>query len=395
MRIVIFSDTFSPDINGVATSCGNLYKTLTNHGDEVMVLTSNSIDGHKSDYSSSIIRLKGIRFKRLYGYVISLFGSPKAMKILKQFKPDICHIQTDGPLGQFGFKVAKRTDASVVYTYHTSIEDYTYYVTHGWFFDKTAKAIVRRYVKHKGKKVDGLIVPSEKVATYMESLGIKLKANVVPTGFDFTPFKERDESKISELRNKFGISKDDYVILYLGRIAKEKSIDVLIEGFGEYLSKYEAKNVKLVIAGGGPDLKRLQGIVKEKKLEDKIIFTDRVEPKDTPAYYHLGDAYAFASVTETQGLTYLEALAAGLPIILRYDESYKDVIQNDVNGFVYTDTHQLADQINKVINLSPKDRENIIENGYKSLEPYTLERFYSSVMEVYKKAIKNHGQKGR
>lgn len=395
MRIVIFSDTFSPDINGVATSCGNLYKTLTNHGDEAMVLTSNSINGHKSDYSSSIIRLKGIRFKRLYGYVISLFGSPKAMKILKQFRPDICHIQTDGPLGQFGFKVAKRTDASVVYTYHTSIEDYTYYVTHGWFFDKTAKAIVRRYVKHKGKKVDGLIVPSEKVATYMESLGIKLKANVVPTGFDFTPFKERDESKISELRSKFGISKDDYVILYLGRIAKEKSIDVLIEGFGEYLSKYEAKNVKLVIAGGGPDLKRLQGIVKEKKLEDKIIFTDRVEPKDAPAYYHLGDAYAFASVTETQGLTYLEALAAGLPIILRYDESYKDVIQNDVNGFVYTDTHQLADQINKVINLSPKDRENIIENGYKSLEPYTLERFYSSVMEVYKEAIKNHGQKDR
>ena len=229
----------------------------------------------------------------------------------------------------------------------------------------------------------------------MESLGIKLKANVVPTGFDFTPFKERNEEKISELRSKFGISKDDYVILYLGRIAKEKSIDVLIEGFGEYLSKYEAKNVKLVIAGGGPDLKRLQGVVKKKKLEDKIIFTDRVEPKDTPAYYHLGDAYAFASVTETQGLTYLEALAAGLPIILRYDESYKDVIQNDVNGFVYTDTHQLADQINKVINLSPKDRENIIENGYKSLEPYTLEKFYSSVMEVYKEAIKNHGQKDR
>ncbi len=395
MKIAIFSDTFTPDINGVATSCGNLYKTLTNHGDEVMVLTSNSLNDHKSDFSSSIIRLKGIRFKRLYGYVISLFGSPKAMKLLKRFKPDVCHIQTDGPLGQFGFKVAKRTNASVTYTYHTSIEDYTYYVTHGWFFDKTAKVIVRRYVKHKGKKVDGLIVPSEKVATYMESLGVKLKANVVPTGFDFAPFKEKDESKISDLRTKFGISKDDYVILYLGRIAKEKSIDVLIDGFKEYLSKYEGKNVKLVVAGGGPDLKRLQNIVKEKKLEDKIIFTDKVDPKDAPAYYHLGDAYAFASVTETQGLTYLEALAAGLPIILRYDESYKDVIKDGINGFVYTDTNQLANQINKVINLSPKDRENIIENGYKSLEPYTLEKFYSSVMEVYKETIENHGQKDR
>ncbi len=395
MKIAIFSDTFPPDINGVATSSENLYRTLKDHNDEVIVITSNALNGRKSDYSSSIIRLKGIRFKHLYGYVISLFGSPKAMKILKDFKPDVCHIQTDGPLGQFGFKVAKKVNAAIVYTYHTSIEDYTYYVTRGWFFDKTAKAIVRKYVRHKGKKIDGLIVPSEKVASYMQNLGLSLKPHIIPTGFDFEPFERNEKEKTNEIRAKLGLSEDDYVICYLGRLAKEKSIDVLLKGFKEYLSEYKKENTKFVIAGDGPDLKRLQSLSVELKIEDKVVFAGRVDPRDTPLYYHLGNVYAFASVTETQGLTYLEAMAAGLPVIIRYDESNKDVITDRINGFVYQDADKLKDKIEEVRNLSDKERENIIKNGYKALEPYTLDRFYFSIRKAYDEAIEKHGKKDR
>ncbi len=391
MRIAIFSDTFPPDINGVATSTYNLSEALKEHNEEVLVITSNSLNRKKSEYSKSLIRLKGIRLKRLYNYVISWFGNRKTMKILKDFKPDVCHIQTDGPLGQFGFKVAKKTDSALVYTYHTSIEDYTYYVTHGWFFDKSAKAIVKRYVKQKGKKVDALIVPSEKMADYMKSLNIISKVSVVPTGFDFERFKNIDKGKVDELKKRYGISQDDYVILYLGRIAKEKSIDSLLKAFKEYSKGCESKgNTKFLIAGGGPDLPRLKRLAKDLWIGEKVIFTDKVEPTKVPYYYRLGNVYVFASITETQGLTTLEAMASGLPVIVKYDESNKNFIKDGINGFVFQNESEFSHLLDKVRNLDEKEREKMIENGYISLEDYTLESFYYSVIEVYESAIKNN-----
>lgn len=386
MRVALFSDTFPPDINGVATSVGLLYKTLKDNGDDVLVITSNSID-NKSSYDGDLIRLKGIRFKRLYNYVIPLHIPRKYKKIIKDFKPDVCHMHTDGPMGQYGWLLAKRYKSKPIYTYHTDIEDYTHYVTGGWFFDKTAKAIVRAYVRHKCNKSKGLIVPSEKTKAYLSNLKIKNDINIVPTGIDFSQFKETDEDKTNALRKELGINEDDYVVLYLGRLAKEKTIDFIIEAFDKYLDKYPNENIKLVIAGGGPDLKRLMAIAKSLNIEDKVRFSGSIPPSETPYYYHLGDCFVSASITETQGLTYMEALGASLPLIARYDESIKDLIHDGEDGFIYKEQEELVDIIHKVKNLDEKERENIIENGYKSLEPYSLETFYSSISEVYKKAI--------
>ncbi len=393
MKIVIFSDTFTPDINGVATSVNSLYTVLKENGEEVLVVTSNSIKAYKSSYSPSLIRLKGVRFKFLYNYVISNFINGKAMKIIKEFAPDICHIQTDGPLGQMGFKAAKKTNAAIVYTYHTCLEDYTYYFSHGWFFDKTSKKVVRKYIKHIGKNADEIIVPSQKMFSYMSNLGLERKTKIVPTGFDLTPFYSFDKEEREKLRSSYGIKENDFVLIYFGRLAKEKSIDELIYAFKDYKDINPLDSIKLVIAGGGPDLKRLKGISESLKLINEVIFTNRVEPKNAPSYYHMGDLYLFSSSSETQGLTYLEAMASGLPVLIKKDDSNKDVIKDGDNGFLYTTKEELIEKIGKIRNLDEKELQRIVSNGYKALEPYTKEKFYSSIKEVYELAIREHERK--
>ncbi len=393
MKIVIFSDTFPPDINGVATSCLSLFTCLKENGEEVLFITSNSSKAYKSTYSSSLIRLKGVRFKLLYNYVISGFVHKKAMKIIEEFSPDVCHIQTDGPLGQMGFKAAKKLDVAAVYTYHTCLEDYTYYFSHGWFFDKTSKKVVRKYTKHIAGNSDEIIVPSDKVLSYMETLGLKEKISVIPTGFDFSPFYEENKEETEKIKESLGIGKNDYVLLYFGRLAKEKSIDELIYAFKDYVSINGSDSVKFVIAGGGPDLKRLKSLSESLSLSDKVIFTDRVEPEDAPNYYHLGDLYLFSSSSETQGLTYLEAMASGLPVLVKEDESNKNVIRDNENGFVYSLKEELPEKSERIRTMDKRELERIVRNGYKALEPFTKEMFYSSVMKAYEMAIKEHERK--
>ena len=392
MRIALFSDTYPPDINGVATSTANLYRTFIDHGDEVLVLTTNPTSPRKFSYEADLIRMPGMLMKHLYGYVLSNFWNRKAVRILRNFNPDVFHIQTDGPIGQFGFLCAKRLKVPTVYTYHTMIEDYTYYVTNDMFFDRAARAVVRGYVRFKSKEADEFITPSPKIADYMRTIGVDSYLSVVPTGIDFSRFEEKnmDLDKLESLRQQYGIKKDDFVVVSLGRVAKEKSIDLTIDGFERYLEKYPNNNVKFLIAGGGPALPELREKVEKLNLQDRILFTDRVEPYETQYYYHLGNCFVSASTTETQGLTFMEGMACSLPLLVRYDESLTGLIQNEKNGFFYFDCEEFADQLERIRTLSEKERNAIIQNAFRTLDIYSLERFYRAVREVYVRAIKKN-----
>ena len=146
MRPIIFSDTFPPEINGVSTSAGTLYQAFKNHGESIMVCTTNFY-GNEMNLDGDILRLPGVRMK-IYDYRLAGLYSPKGKKLIAEFKPDVVHIQTDAGVGQFGFLIAKQLHIPVVYTFHTALEDYTYYATKG-YFDRIAKGAFRSYVRYK------------------------------------------------------------------------------------------------------------------------------------------------------------------------------------------------------------------------------------------------------
>jgi 1,2-diacylglycerol 3-alpha-glucosyltransferase len=391
MKVAIFTDTYPPEINGVATSCRNLYRTFKKHGEDVLVVATNPYNEELA-YNDDILRVPGLVMRHLYGYRAAGVYNAGAMKIISDFKPDVIHIQTDGGVGQFGFIAASKLHVATVYTFHTMMEDYTYYASRGVFLDRAAKGIVRLYIRHKSQVADEFITPSEKIREYMRSIGVDAYMNVVPTGIDFSSFQKEniDPGKVSALKKKFGLTNDTYVILSLGRVAKEKSIDICLKGYAKFLAgKPNAKTLFLVV-GGGPALKELQDLSKELGIQKNVTFVGPVNPDDVPLYYQLGNCFVSASITETQGLTFMEAMASSLVLLARYDDSLLGTIQDGNNGFFFLDENDLAEKLPSIIALPSSKLKSLNSAAMKTLEPYSLDRFYSSVKEVYQRAIKKN-----
>ncbi|MCD8194781.1 MAG: glycosyltransferase, partial [Coprobacillus sp.] len=258
MNILMFSDTYPPFINGVSTSVFNLVKTLKEHGNNVLLVTPRYNKGD-FEYKDGVIYLPGVELKWLYGYRFPRPFDKKVMDIIKEFKPDVIHYHTDSTLGIFARRVARRIKKPIVYTYHTNYEDYTYYVTRG-FVDRAAKRIVRFYSRTIAKNTTEFITPSDKTKDFFRTTRNDIYINVIPTGIDFSSFKRKEEEKEKEIKFKKEHHIDDQtkIFLLLGRLAKEKSMDVSIRGFAKFIKEHPEIKAKMLVVGGGPARNELE-----------------------------------------------------------------------------------------------------------------------------------------
>ena len=388
MNVALFSDTYPPEINGVATSTFNLRKTLLAHGENVLVVTTNPFS-NKVTYEDGVLRIPGIDAKKLYNYRVSGFYSQEGMKIIERFKPDVVHCQTDAGIGIFGVITAGRFHCGMVYTFHTMIEDYAYYITHG-HFDRAARHIIRFYFKGQSIRFNEFIAPSDKIKDYLRSIQIDSSISIIPTGIELDRFSpsRRNADDIAMLKAKFGIDPKDFVILSLGRIAKEKSIDVLLRGYAKFLQTPQKRNTKFLIIGWGPAEDELKDLAGHLGIEDHVVFGGACKPEETQRYYHLGDCFASASITETQGLTFMEAMAAELPVLARYDDNLVGTIKEGETGFFFNDEDDFSEKLNFLLDLPEGKKQTIISAALRAIDPYSMERFYQNVMEVYRRVWK-------
>lgn len=391
MRIAIFSDTFSPEINGVATSTSNLHTILNRMGHFCITVTTNPYS-KETIFENNVIRVPGIELKRLYNYRMASFFNSKAAKILNSFKIDVVHIQTEAGVGIFGKIYAKMKRIPYVYTYHTMYEDYTYYATKGKV-EPLAKKIVRNYSKWQAEAASELISPSDKTKEALREYGVDRYINVVPTGIDFSRFEKKniDFDELKRVKKKLGIDKT-FNLIYVGRIAKEKGIDVLLRGYQKFLEKEASSNVltKFVIVGGGPALLELEELSRHLKISDQVVFVGKVPPDKVGFYYHLGDVFASASVTETQGLTFMEAMAASKLLMARYDENLVGVIKDKETGLFFKDENDFVKKFVTVLQMDEKVREGMVAKAYQLSQKYSLETFGRNVIRVYERAVRNY-----
>lgn len=387
MRIGIFTDTYPPYINGVSTSITMLKNGLEKKGHEVFIVTVNSEKlGYKYEENEHIIRIPGIPIG-IYDYRLTGIYPLRAINKIKKWNLDVIHSQTEFGVGTFARIISKQFNIPLVHTYHTMYEDYVYYITKG-YFDGASKKIVEYLTKfYCDTTATELIVPTKKTYDlFKKKYRYDRNIHIVPTGIEIERFyKENiDMKRLNELKKKLNIKKDDYVILFVGRLGKEKSVDVLIDCQNSLVKKYP--NCKLLIVGDGPDMEYFQNMVKKAKNEDKVIFTGKVPYEKVPLYYQIASAFATASRTETQGLTVIEALAASLPVVAVDDESFNTVIINDLNGYLFHNKRQYKRYIEQLI--TEKERQNRISNQARiSAEPYSAKYFAERVLDVYKEAI--------
>lgn len=330
MKILLTSDWHTDAVNGVVTSMLALAHGLGQKGHEVRLLTLSHggfsfTDGSiycQASHSCGFIYPKA-RF--------ALHLDQRLFDDIVAWKPDIVHSQCEFSTFPMARRIAAATGAKLVHTFHTDYEHYVGYCHVPAFL---AKAAARAIFRRTARRCDALVAPSVKTASLLPAYGIMKDVHVIASGIQTGRFEERpSQAQRAWLRHSYGIGDDDFVLLYLGRIAAEKGLDRLIDD----ISPVKRQRLVLMIAGGGPWLDQLRLLVDRFRPEVRVILTGMVDPASTHDIYHLADAFVMPSTSETQGLCLIEALASSLPVICRRDKVLEGVIEDGLNGLVYDD----------------------------------------------------------
>ena len=384
MRIGIFTDTYRPQVNGVVSSIMTLEKELRKLGHKVYIITTTDPDAPQVE--PNVLRLPSMEFKPLPQYRLGMIYSAKIIKKIKRMELDIIHSQTEWGVGTFSRFAAINLEIPLVHTYHTLYEYYTHYIF-GSRFVSAGKKIAAAISKFYCEKCNALIVPTRKVEDILYSYGVDQTMNIIPTGLELDKFYRGNYSDedLEFMRESFGIDESDFLCVYIGRIAEEKSIDLLIDMF----SKIKDEKFKFMIVGRGRILDDLKKQAEKLEISDRIIFTGEVPHDKVAAYYQMGDVFLNASVSETQGLTFVEAMAAKTPVVARYDLNLEDLLVKNEAGLVYRNEKEFIDSI-MLLKENKEFREKIIENAFVASQDYTAQKFGERVEAVYKKTIEEY-----
>ena len=232
---------------------------------------------------------------------------------------------------------------------------------------------------------DCIICGTNKNYELLTSYGVKNKLMVIPVGLDLDQFKQRlDRNVRKELRNQYGFSDDDIVLVSVCRLSEEKNVKESIDHFASLIKHYE--KVKLLIVGDGTAKDALVQQVQDLKLQDSVKFTGGVEMADVWKYYQLGEIFISSSLSETQGLTYIEALASGLPIVCRKDPSLRMSLIEGVNGYDFITDEEFLTKIKPLIE-DESFRRKMSQNASESVEKYSIEQFGKNLMRVYEEEL--------
>ncbi len=378
MNIALFTDSYMPMHNGVAHSVYLLKKGLLKLGHRVCVVRP-SIPGCTEVSNLSYF---STRFPFAPEMRISYAKSRYIRNYMKEFKPDIIHTHTEFMLGHCGMRFAKELNCAHVHTYHTIYEDYTHYL-HLHLPLIAAKSIARSFSANFCNKASAVITPSDKIKVLLGSYGTYSPVFTIPTGLDLSMFYKAENNRISKrIREKYSVSVSDKILLFVGRISEEKNIDELIYLFSRLCNSDD--NCVLMLVGFCENKSKIMSVAKKYSCADKIRLCGLQKYENIVHFYKMCDVFVSASSSETQGLTYIEALASSATVLAKNDKCLSGVINNGYNGITFNNVQEFIDGFNK---LTGKNARVYKDNAFKSSEEFSYMRYAQNVEKVYKKVI--------
>ncbi len=383
MKILITSDWYKPVINGVVTSVENLKKGLNMAGHDVRILTlSGNTHSRIEDevyYVGSIDA--GIVYPNARLARLKLAVSPKIIRNIMEWKPDIIHSQCEFSTFFIARHIAYDCKIPLVHTYHTVYEDFTHYFCPNQAMGKRVAKVLSKQILTDTHTV---IVPSEKIKTMLTRYGVEKPIHVIPSGIDVDRYLASKSDGRIGLRESLGISPAECVLLFVGRLAKEKNIEELFA-----FLKNTDPTQRMLIVGDGPYRNDLENIARQMGVWERLIFTGMVLPSQIPDYYAAGDIFVSASSSETQGLTYIEAMASGLPLLCRADDCLNGVISNGVNGLLYHTESEFLQHLHTLKNDFAFRNQIGIMARQSVQKRYSVQAFAASCVNVYESSIQS------
>lgn len=384
MKILITSDWYSPAVNGVVTSVKNLRRGLEERGHEVRILTLSQTT--RSWEEDGVTYIGSVAAGLVYpGARLRTALAGKYVRELVDWHPDVVHSQCEFSTFFLARRIAEELNIPLVHTYHTVYEDYTHYFSPSVRFGKKAAAVFSRWA---AAQTDCMIVPTGKVRLLLQSYGVDRPVFVVPSGIDLGRFRqEPDPWRMAVLRSSLDIPPENLVLVSVGRLAEEKNLDELLA------LRAELGNapVTLLLVGDGPDRVRLEGAAAGLGLTaPDVVFAGMVPAEQVADWYQLGDLFVSASTSETQGLTYVEALAAGVPVLCRADPCLEGVIREGENGWTYRDSAEFQRKL-ALFQSQPHHHVKMAELARRSAGEFSLQRFAERAEAIYRLQIARRG----
>lgn len=418
MKIAISTDLYYPMINGVAMFSRNLAAGMTKRGHEVIVLAP-SISGEfeieeDKEGGFKVVRLTSARLpfypdqisqvpeaKEIFGKRIPRIAYKNGLhvsfspyyeikEVLEKFQPDIIHNQTPGPVALAILRYAKKTNTPLVSTGHAYPDNFTSQLHLPVVAKKPLDAAIRSYFASFLKKSEYATMPTElAIADLLPKRRKKFHVPIeaLSNGIDLSRFKPgKSDEKICK---KHGIDSHKPIVLYVGRIDPEKSLDILIKAVPAVVAK--VPDVQFVIVGDGSAKNKLQDLAEDLDVAQNVNFTGKVVGEELPKIYQAGDVFAITSTTETQSIVLMEAMASGLPAIAVHAGAVTELVKNGKNGFlcVPNDTDAVAKRIIEILSddsLKKKMGKMSTQLIKKHDIGYTLKR----MEEIYQQVIASH-----
>ncbi|MFN3332838.1 MAG: glycosyltransferase [Caldilinea sp.] len=388
----VFTDLYRPKIDGVSIVVESYVKEILRKGVN-FDLYAPQMPGHYLD-DTNIYRFHSIPAYFDVETRIPVPFEPRYLKRAFTQPYRIIHSHTPGPIGMVAGQISKFRNIPHVHTFHGYLPDYAHY-----FFGDSGLSIsiMNRFASWWANQVDYLIVPSRKVKNWLEQHGVEREIRVIPNGINLSMFAPIEKSAVgAKIKNTFLVNAglveaDDFVLLYVGRIAKEKSVDLLIEYVAPLLEQFE--NCKLVLVGNGPDKQYLEDKVRGLTIKDQIVFTGYFPSSTLPHIYRSADIFTFLSTSETQGMVVLEAIASGLPVVVSNDAAFEQMVIDGRNGYYVNTERQFADAVRELYH-HRSTRISFAQYGLEIAKFFDISLTTQHVLDYYDYIVADYKQRG-
>ena len=371
MKIALFTDTYEGELGGATVYIKTLDSYLRKNGYNVKVFTWNSKNLTKEDRKKcitfpSIDIIKGVKGK-------AGFSPFQLFKELKEFSPDVIHNHSQYTMGIHAINISKKLKIPLIQHYHSYIKDFLHYLPKVINAPLKKTNIVDNLSAYFFNKSDVVIAPSKAIEKYLCKIGVKSKIKVIPFGINLENFY------LNKMHKK---NKNVFTLIYCGRLSKEKSVNKIINSFAIFAKE---KNVKCLIIGDGEEKKSLEKLVKKLNMQEKIIFRGWIKRKKIVNEYLKADLFITLSEMETFGITILEALACGLPVIGTRALAIPELVKDGSNGYLVCgdNTEEIVDKINFIYK-NKKTRNEFSKNAVLFAKQFDENIVFKKLELIYK-----------
>ena len=376
MKIGIFTDGYLPGVTGVATSVHAIVGELEARGHTV-ILVAPKYPKYKD--SRPVIRLRSVTLPSKKDLRIATYLPGTSVLLASQLDLDVIHGHAGGPATMLGWEVARIKRVPFVLTYHTLFNQYTHYILKGKLIRPRMAEVVTRMFANAA---DHVTAPTPKVKSELISYGVKKPISVMPAGIDLKLFTPQ---KTTYLYKKIGLSPERQLLLFVGRLGKEKSVDYLIRAYAIVAEKHPKAD--LVLVGDGPERRSLEKLAISLGIDKRVHFTGFIDPSQIPLAYASATLLVFCSTSETQGLAIPESMACGLPPVVVKDPAYREIVKHGHNGIVAKrGIKGFAAAVSDTLD-NPKLIKELSKNAQETAAGYSLVKTVDNLERLYHQLI--------